>query len=135
VRTRTFVASCSRLPARSLTVHARALVCVLSCVCVCVCLRRWPALGNGLTLAVMVYMTAKVSGGKLNPAVSLGLLVSGSIGASSLSLTLTRARMHTLHTCTLDWTGAHALHYAAQAGCAACWRSSCRFWAACWARP
>lgn len=70
-------------------------------------LRRWPALGNGLTLAVrfmfwalrltaaphgahaascrdtqvLVYMTAKVSGGKLNPAVSLGLLVSGSISA------------------------------------------------------
>jgi glycerol uptake facilitator-like aquaporin len=30
---------------------------------------------------VLVYMTAKVSGGKLNPAVSLGLLVSGSISA------------------------------------------------------
>jgi hypothetical protein len=76
-------------------------------------LRRWPALGNGLTLAVrihkkcsfflsspcaaadapsflplasppqvLIYMTAKVSGGKLNPAVSLGLLVSGSISAS-----------------------------------------------------
>ena len=67
--------------------------------------RSWPALGNGLTLAVrsmpgqvhgkgvglttecallfaqvMIYMTAKVSGGKLNPAVTLGLLVSGSIG-------------------------------------------------------
>jgi hypothetical protein len=28
----------------------------------------------------MIYMTAKVSGGKLNPAVTLGLLVSGSIG-------------------------------------------------------
>jgi glycerol uptake facilitator-like aquaporin len=35
----------------------------------------------------MVYMTAKVSGGKLNPAVSLGLLVSGSISAPPLAST------------------------------------------------
>ena len=32
----------------------------------------------------MIYMTAKVSGGKLNPAVSLGLFVSGSIGAPAV---------------------------------------------------
>ena len=35
-----------------------------------------------------MYMTAKVSGGKLNPAVSLGLLVSGSISASRIARSL-----------------------------------------------
>jgi glycerol uptake facilitator-like aquaporin len=33
----------------------------------------WAALGNGLTLAVLVYCTAAVSGGKLNPVVSIAL--------------------------------------------------------------
>jgi hypothetical protein len=33
----------------------------------------WAALGNGIALAVLVYSTAAVSGGKLNPAVSISL--------------------------------------------------------------
>jgi glycerol uptake facilitator-like aquaporin len=41
-----------------------------------------------LAAQVLVYMTAKVSGGKLNPAVSLGLLVSGSISASPAELSI-----------------------------------------------
>lgn len=57
----------------------------------------WPALGNGFTLAVLIYMTAKarpmpatcraiiysphtqISGGKLNPAVSFALFMSGGL--------------------------------------------------------
>jgi aquaporin Z len=38
------------------------------------------ALAHGLTIAVMVTATAAVSGGHLNPAVTLGALVSGRIG-------------------------------------------------------
>ncbi|KAL4439446.1 hypothetical protein ABPG77_008775 [Micractinium sp. CCAP 211/92] len=37
------------------------------------------AYGNGLTLAVLVYATANVSGGHLNPAVTLGTIISGHI--------------------------------------------------------
>ena len=33
----------------------------------------WAALGNGIALAVLVYCTAAVSGGKLNPVVSIAL--------------------------------------------------------------
>ncbi len=35
------------------------------------------ALGNGLCLAVLVYCTAGISGGHLNPAVSAGFLATG----------------------------------------------------------
>src|SRR5689334_16059177 len=38
------------------------------------------ALAHGLTIAVMVSATAAISGGHLNPAVTLGALVSGRIG-------------------------------------------------------
>ena len=38
------------------------------------------ALGNGLCLAVLVYSTAGISGGHLNPAVSLGFWVNGRLG-------------------------------------------------------
>ncbi|KAL4437267.1 hypothetical protein ABPG75_004406 [Micractinium tetrahymenae] len=35
------------------------------------------AYGNGLTLAILVYATANISGGHLNPAVTLGTMISG----------------------------------------------------------
>eukprot|EP00960_Hanusia_phi_P003395 99919-Hanusia_phi.AAC.1 len=38
------------------------------------------ALGNGVCLAVLVYSTAGISGGHLNPAVSLGFWVNGRLG-------------------------------------------------------
>ncbi len=72
------------------------------------CDSSWPALGNGLTLAVMIYMTAKVSGGKLNPAVSLGLLVSGSISA--------HARKLVSHVCVASVSD---MHIPSQPRCAA----------------
>jgi len=42
-----------------------------------------------MALAVLIYMTAKVSGGKLNPAVSLGLLVARSITPARCLLEVT----------------------------------------------
>jgi glycerol uptake facilitator-like aquaporin len=45
----------------------------------------WAALGNGLALAVLVYCTAAVSGGKLNPAVSISLF---SLNAAPLGVAL-----------------------------------------------
>jgi glycerol uptake facilitator-like aquaporin len=44
------------------------------------------ALLNGLVLAVCIFMTAKVSGGQLNPAVSYGLLAAGEMPASTCVL-------------------------------------------------
>ena len=42
---------------------------------------------NGLLLMVIVWMTAEWSGGHVNPAVTLGLLISGNVRARSTLLT------------------------------------------------
>jgi MIP family channel proteins len=44
------------------------------------------ALGNGLCLAVLVFCTAGISGGHLNPAVSTGLYATGRLGVRRLIL-------------------------------------------------
>ncbi|KAL3137469.1 hypothetical protein ABBQ38_004758 [Trebouxia sp. C0009 RCD-2024] len=41
---------------------------------------NWAPWGNGMSLAVLVFITANISGGHLNPAVTLATIVTGHIG-------------------------------------------------------
>ena len=49
-------------------------------------------LGNGLCLAVLVYCTAGISGGHLNPAVSTGLYATGRLGIRRLILYVSKEK-------------------------------------------